>query len=67
MGDDIIDLGMLKRAGVAVSVPGAMSEAKVLADYVTKKEGGHGAVREVVDLILKSQKKWDRAIGEHSA
>lgn len=67
MGDDVIDLGMLKRAGVAVSVPGAMPEAKALAHYVTNKEGGHGAVREVVELILKSQNKWDRVIEEHSA
>jgi 3-deoxy-D-manno-octulosonate 8-phosphate phosphatase (KDO 8-P phosphatase) len=67
MGDDVIDLGLLKRAGVAVTVPGGMPEAKAVADYVTKNEGGHGAVREVVELILKSQKKWDRVIEEHSA
>jgi 3-deoxy-D-manno-octulosonate 8-phosphate phosphatase (KDO 8-P phosphatase) len=64
MGDDVVDLGVLKRAGVAVAVANAISEAKALADYVTKAEGGHGAVREVVRLILTAQKKWDQVIRE---
>src|SRR5690349_11327555 len=58
MGDDIVDLGVLKRAGLAVTVPHAVSEAKQLSHYVTRREGGHGAVREVIDLILKAQGKW---------
>jgi len=64
MGDDVVDLGVLRRAGVAVAVANAISEAKALADYVTKAEGGRGAVREVVRLILTAQKKWDRVIQE---
>lgn len=67
MGDDIVDLGALKRAGVAVGVPGAIDEVKRAADYVTKTEGGHGAVREVVGLILKAQNKWQRLVTEYSA
>lgn len=62
VGDDIVDLGVLKRAGVAFAVANAVAEAKAAADYVTRASGGHGAVREVVELILKAQKKWARII-----
>ena len=64
MGDDVVDLGVLRRAGVAVAVANAIVEAKALADYVTKAAGGHGAVREVARLILVAQKKWNRVIRE---
>ncbi len=67
MGDDIVDLSMLKRAGVAVVVPAAIAEAKALADYETQAQGGHGAVREVVEIILKAQKKWSRLVEDYSA
>jgi 3-deoxy-D-manno-octulosonate 8-phosphate phosphatase (KDO 8-P phosphatase) len=67
MGDDIVDLGVLKRAGVAIAVANAIEEAKTLADYVTRAEGGSGAVREVVGLILKAQNKWQRLVLEYSA
>ena len=62
MGDDIVDLGVLKRCGLAVTVPHAIPEAKQLSHYVTQREGGHGAVREVVDLILKAQGKWEKLV-----
>jgi 3-deoxy-D-manno-octulosonate 8-phosphate phosphatase (KDO 8-P phosphatase) len=62
MGDDIVDLGMLKRAGLAATVPHAVAEAQRLAHYVTRAEAGHGAVREVVELILKAQGKWDKLV-----
>ncbi|MEP6664206.1 MAG: HAD hydrolase family protein [Verrucomicrobiota bacterium] len=65
MGDDIVDLCLLTRAGFAVSVPNGISEAKQAADYVTKAKGGEGAVREVVELILKAQKKWTALIQEY--
>ncbi|MBI5206904.1 MAG: HAD hydrolase family protein [Candidatus Firestonebacteria bacterium] len=58
IGDDLIDIGVLKRVGFAVAVENAVSEVKKEADYITKKRGGEGAVREVIDLILKTQKKW---------
>ena len=64
MGDDIVDLGVLKRAGLSVTVPHGIAEAKMLAHYVTTREGGHGAVREVVDLILKAQGKWEKLIAQ---
>lgn len=67
VGDDVVDLGVLKRAGCAVAVADAIAEARSRADYVTKASGGHGAVREVVELILKAQGKWRQLIEEYSA
>jgi len=58
LGDDIVDLGMLMRAGLAVSVPDGNAEARKAAHYVTKLAGGQGAVREVVEMILKAQRRW---------
>jgi 3-deoxy-D-manno-octulosonate 8-phosphate phosphatase (KDO 8-P phosphatase) len=67
MGDDIVDLGVLKRAGVAIVVANGVAETKALAHYVTKAVGGHGAVREVVELILKAQNKWTRLVADYAA
>jgi 3-deoxy-D-manno-octulosonate 8-phosphate phosphatase (KDO 8-P phosphatase) len=67
IGDDVVDLGALKRAGAAVAVANAIVEARHLADYVTKTEGGRGAVREVATLILKAQNKWEPLVLEYSA
>ncbi len=66
MGDDLPDLQILKRVGFAVAVPAAVSELKKIAHYTTKKFGGAGAVREVVELILKSQGKWKNIIESFS-
>ena len=62
MGDDIVDLGVLKRSGFAVTVPHAVAEAKEVSHYVTQREGGHGAVREVVEMILKAQGRWEKLV-----
>jgi 3-deoxy-D-manno-octulosonate 8-phosphate phosphatase (KDO 8-P phosphatase) len=67
MGDDVVDLGALKRAGVAVAVANAIDEAKVMAHYVTKAHGGHGAVREIVRLILVAQDKWQKVVERYAA
>jgi 3-deoxy-D-manno-octulosonate 8-phosphate phosphatase (KDO 8-P phosphatase) len=58
VGDDIVDLGPLQRAGVGVAVANGVREAKAAADLVTRAAGGHGAIREVVELILTAQGKW---------
>lgn len=58
VGDDLPDLPVLKRVGVAVAVPNAVDELKKVSDYVTTRRGGDGAVREVVELILNAQGKW---------
>ena len=67
VGDDIVDLGALRRAGVAVAVANAIAEARTLADYVTRAPGGHGAVREVAELILKAQGKWAGLVAKYTA
>ncbi|MBI5416435.1 HAD hydrolase family protein [Candidatus Poribacteria bacterium] len=59
IGDDLIDIGVLKNVGFAVAVKNAVNEVKQEADYITSKTGGQGAVREIVELILKTQKKWE--------
>ena len=59
MGDDVTDIPLLSRAGLAVSVSDAVDEAKACSHYVTLHAGGKGAVREVVELILKAQGKWE--------
>jgi len=58
LGDDLIDVSILKRVGLAVSVPEARQEAKNVSHYVTAASGGRGAVREICELILKAQGKW---------
>lgn len=58
VGDDLIDIPPMKRVGLAVAVQNAVSDVKSIAHYVTERSGGRGAVREVIDLILKNQGKW---------
>lgn len=67
VGDDVVDLGAMRRAGVAVAVANAIQEAHAVAHYTTKAHGGHGAVREVVRLILVAQNKWQEVIDRLSA
>jgi 3-deoxy-D-manno-octulosonate 8-phosphate phosphatase (KDO 8-P phosphatase) len=67
MGDDVVDLGVLKRAGVAATVADAVDEARAMAHYVTTATGGNGGVREVVELILKAQNRWDAIVRRESA
>jgi 3-deoxy-D-manno-octulosonate 8-phosphate phosphatase (KDO 8-P phosphatase) len=66
MGDDIVDIGPLKKAGVSVAVANAVTEAKAAADLVTRAAGGNGAVREVIEMILKAQGKWDAIVTGYS-
>lgn len=65
VGDDVVDLVILKRVGFAVAVDNAVFEVKRQAHYVTKRAGGFGAVREVIELILKAQGKWGPQLYEH--
>lgn len=59
IGDDIVDIPVEKRVGFSVAVADGDEELKGCVDYVTKKPGGRGAVREVCELILKAQGKWE--------
>jgi 3-deoxy-D-manno-octulosonate 8-phosphate phosphatase (KDO 8-P phosphatase) len=58
MGDDIVDLPVLRRAGLALSVADGWEGVRAAADLVTVAGGGDGAVREVAEVLLKSQGKW---------
>jgi 3-deoxy-D-manno-octulosonate 8-phosphate phosphatase (KDO 8-P phosphatase) len=58
MGDDIVDIPVLKRVGFSAAVADALDVVKKSADYVTRNGGGHGAVREVCEMILQAQGKW---------
>ncbi len=60
MGDDLMDIPLMKSAGVSVSVPSAPEYVKAKANYVTKTPGGKGAVREIADMILQGQGKWEK-------
>jgi len=58
VGDDIVDMPVLRRVGLAVMVSDGSAELKPIADYVTVARGGMGAVREVAELILMAHNKW---------
>lgn len=62
IGDDLPDLVIMKRAGLAVAVGDAVPEVKKAAHYVTKALAGHGAVREAVELVLKAKGAWAETI-----
>ena len=67
MGDDLIDLPIMVRAGLAISSPNAVEAVRQRSHYTTEHLGGRGAVREVVDMILKNQQKLDPLIQEYQA
>ncbi|MCX7857482.1 MAG: HAD hydrolase family protein [Deltaproteobacteria bacterium] len=58
IGDEMIDLGMMRRAGFSVAPQDASKEAREIADFVTEAKGGQGVVREVAEFILRAQGKW---------
>jgi len=58
-GDDLVDLCLMKKVGLPIAVFNACPEIKQAAAFVTIREGGRGAVREIAELILKSQGKWN--------
>ncbi len=67
LGDDLPDLTIMRRVGLAVAVGNATPEVRRAADYRTKAPGGKGAVREVVELILKSKGIWEEMIDKARA
>jgi 3-deoxy-D-manno-octulosonate 8-phosphate phosphatase (KDO 8-P phosphatase) len=62
MGDDLIDLPALQRAGLAVAPANAVAEVRAAVHVVTRAAGGAGAVRECVELILRAQGRWREAV-----
>jgi len=67
LGDDLPDLTVMRRVGLAVAVGNAVPEVKDAAHYTTTRNGGKGAARELVELILKSQGTWDEMIDKARA
>lgn len=67
IGDDLMDIPILKKAGLAVSVPNGSGEAKSVAHYITQASGGRGAIREVIEIILKSQGEWEKITSRYLA
>lgn len=64
VGDDLVDLSMMRRVGLPIAVADAVDDIKEVAKYVTKAPGGRGAVREIAEMILKDQGKWDMIISK---
>lgn len=62
MGDDLPDLSIARRAGLAIAVANAVPELKAISHYVTRAQGGRGTAREVVEPILTAQGRWKEAI-----
>jgi len=62
LGDDLHDIPLAQRAGLAISVADGADELKAVCHYVTRRFAGHGAAREVVELILKAQGRWEEAV-----
>jgi len=66
IGDDVIDIPVLRRVGLAVAVADAVDEVKAAAHMVTQRAGGKGAVREVLEFILKAQGHWDTLLERYT-
>jgi 3-deoxy-D-manno-octulosonate 8-phosphate phosphatase (KDO 8-P phosphatase) len=65
VGDDVVDIPLMRRAGLAVAVADATPDTRDAAHYITRLPGGHGAVREVCELILKAQGRWDELMRKY--
>jgi 3-deoxy-D-manno-octulosonate 8-phosphate phosphatase (KDO 8-P phosphatase) len=63
VGDDLPDLPLMRACGLAVAVADACPDVRAAAQYVTQAAGGHGAVREVVELLLRTQGRWNELVG----
>ena len=65
IGDDLTDIVVMRRVGFAVATANARPEVKRAAHYVTMAEGGHGAVREVAELLLRAQGHWEEILKKY--
>jgi 3-deoxy-D-manno-octulosonate 8-phosphate phosphatase (KDO 8-P phosphatase) len=66
IGDDLVDIPLLRRVGLAVAVADAVDEVKAASHLITQRPGGQGAVREVIELILRAQGHWDALIERYT-
>ncbi len=67
IGDDVIDVPLLRAVGFAVTVPNGHLDAREFAHYLTRAGGGRGAVREVCDIVLHAQGKYEAATAQYFA
>jgi 3-deoxy-D-manno-octulosonate 8-phosphate phosphatase (KDO 8-P phosphatase) len=67
VGDDLPDLPLMRRVGLAIAVGDAVPEVKRAAHYTTRAHAGHGAIREAVELILKAKGIWEEMIDKARA
>jgi len=67
IGDDLGDIGVMRKVGLAVAVADAAGDTKSAAHYTTELSGGAGAVREVIELILKAQNRWEELVAQVTA
>ena len=67
MGDDLLDIGVFRRAGLAGAPADAAEEVRAAAHWVSASGGGRGAVREFIELVLRAQGRWDAIVRERSA
>ena len=65
MGDDVTDIPLMRRVGLAIAVADAVLETKQVAHLITESNGGFGAVREISDFVIKSQQKWDNLMKQY--
>jgi 3-deoxy-D-manno-octulosonate 8-phosphate phosphatase (KDO 8-P phosphatase) len=65
VGDDIVDLGAMTHAGVAIAPCNAVEDVRAVAHYVTRAAGGHGAIREACELIIKAQGHWNSLLEQY--
>jgi 3-deoxy-D-manno-octulosonate 8-phosphate phosphatase (KDO 8-P phosphatase) len=65
VGDDVIDLPVMRNCGLAIAVANARTEVKREADYVTPHGGGDGALRDAVEYVLKAQGKWKQVVADY--
>jgi 3-deoxy-D-manno-octulosonate 8-phosphate phosphatase (KDO 8-P phosphatase) len=65
MGDDVVDLAVLNRAGLSAAPADAVEEVRSRVHWVSRCNGGHGAARELVEVILRAQGRWDALVEEH--
>jgi 3-deoxy-D-manno-octulosonate 8-phosphate phosphatase (KDO 8-P phosphatase) len=65
VGDDLIDISVLKMVGVAICPYDACSEVKKYSSYISLKKGGDGVIREVIELIMKAQNLWIKSINSY--
>ena len=66
IGDDLTDIPVMKRVGFAIGVPNSVDEVKGIAHYITSHNGGRGAVREIAELIIRTQGKWDEVMAKYT-